>query len=73
MQDILNQVQAYFTECLHFSQLTPKTAIFGFHNIDNDTFLIIKSHITFTQITYMQFQKVRIFIIEQDLERFRKK
>ena len=25
---------------LHFSQLTPQTAIFSFHNIDNGTFLI---------------------------------
>ena len=34
------EVQAYFTDCLHFSQLTPQTSIFGFHNINNDTFLI---------------------------------
>ena len=40
IQYIWNQVRAYFTDCLHFSQLTPQTAIFGFHNIDNDTFLI---------------------------------
>ena len=43
-QNIWNQVQTYFTDCGHFSQLTPQTAIFGFHNIDNDTFLIL-SHI----------------------------
>lgn len=29
IQDICNQVQAYFTDCLHFSQLAPQTAIFG--------------------------------------------
>ena len=40
IQDIWNQVQIYFTGCFHFSQ----TAIFGFHNIDNDTFLI-QNHI----------------------------
>ena len=44
IQDIWNQVQIYFTDCFHFSQLTPQTAIFGFHNIDNDTFLI-QNHI----------------------------
>ena len=42
IQDIQNQV--YFTDCFHFSQLTPQTAIFGFLNIDNDTFLI-QNHI----------------------------
>ena len=44
MQDIWNQVQAYFTDCLHFSKLTPQTAIFGFHDIDSDAFLI-QNHI----------------------------
>ena len=44
VQDIWNQVQIYFTDCFHFSQLTPQTAIFGFHDIDNDTFLI-QNHI----------------------------
>ena len=44
IQEIWNQVQTYFTDCFHFSQLTPKTAIFGFFNIDNDTFLI-QNHI----------------------------
>ena len=29
---------------MHFSQLTPQTAIFGFHNINKDTFLI-QNHI----------------------------
>ena len=43
MQDIWNQVQAYFNDCLHFSQLTPQTAIFGIHDVDNDT-LLIKNH-----------------------------
>ena len=32
-----DQFHACFTDCLHFSQLTTKT-IFGFHNVDNDTF-----------------------------------
>ena len=40
IQDIWNQRQIYFTDCFHFSQLTPQTAICGFLNIDNDTFLI---------------------------------
>ena len=44
IQDIWNQVHAYFTDFLHFPQLTPQTAIFAFHNIDNDTFLI-QNHI----------------------------
>ena len=44
MQDIWNQVQAYFTDCLHFSQLTPQTPVFYFRNINNDTFLI-QNHI----------------------------
>ena len=43
-QDIWNQVQIYFTDCFYFSHLTPQTAIFGFHNIANDTFLI-QNHI----------------------------
>ena len=43
MQDIWNQVLTYFTDCFHFPQLTPQTAIFGFHNIA-DTFLI-QNHI----------------------------
>ena len=30
MQDIWYQAQGYFTDCLHFSPLTSKTAIFGF-------------------------------------------
>ena len=34
-----NQVQIYFTDCFHFSQLAPQTAISGFHNTDNDTSL----------------------------------
>ena len=33
IQDTWNQVEIYFTDCFHFSQLTPQTAIFGFHNI----------------------------------------
>ena len=44
MQDIWNQVQAYFTDCLHFSQLAPQTSIFDFYDIDNDTFLM-QNHI----------------------------
>ena len=44
IQDIWNQVQAHLTDCLHFSQLTPRTVFFGFHNIDNATFLI-QNHI----------------------------
>ena len=44
IHDIWNQVQIYFTDYFHFSQLTPQTAILGFHNIDNDTFLI-QNHI----------------------------
>ena len=39
IKDIWNQV-----DCFLFSQLTPQTGIFGFHNIDNDTFLI-QNHI----------------------------
>ena len=50
LQHICNQVQAYFTDCLHFSQLTPQFAIFGFHNIDNDTFLIEKVVLSFVLI-----------------------
>ena len=44
IHDIWNQVQTHFHDCFHFSQLTPQTAIFGFNNIDNDTFLI-QNHI----------------------------
>ena len=44
IQGIWNQVQTYFTDCLHFSLLTPQTSVIGFHNIDNDTFLI-QNHI----------------------------
>ena len=35
-----NYVQAYFTDCLHFSELKPQPTICGFDNIDNDTLLI---------------------------------
>ena len=44
IQDIWNQVRIYFTDCFDFSFSTPQTAIFGFHNVDNDTFLI-QNHI----------------------------
>ena len=44
IQGIWNQVQVYITDCLHFSQLTPQAVIFGFNNIDIDTFLI-QNHI----------------------------
>ena len=40
IQDIWNHVQPDLTDCLHFSQLTQQTAIFGFQNIDNNAFLI---------------------------------
>ena len=40
----LEQVQIYFTDCFHFSQLTQQIAIFGFDSIDNDNFLI-QNHI----------------------------
>ena len=43
IQDILNQVQIYFTDCFHFSQLPLQTAIFGFHNIENQN--LIQNHI----------------------------
>ena len=56
IQDIWNQVQIYFTDCFHFSQLTPQTAIFGFHNIDNDTFLI-QNHILLIQISIYNAKK----------------
>ena len=44
IKDIWNQIQPYFNDSLHFSQLIPRTVIYGFHNIDNDTFLI-QNHI----------------------------
>ena len=31
IQDNWNQVQTYFTDCFHFSQLTSQADIFGFH------------------------------------------
>ena len=40
IQDIWNQVQAYFDVCTRSSQLTPQTATFGFRNVDDDAFLI---------------------------------
>ena len=43
-KDVWDQIQAYFTDSLHFSQLTAQTAIFGFHKTDNDT-LHIQNHI----------------------------
>ena len=39
IQGIWNKVETYFADCLHFSQLTPQTNIFGFHKNDNDAFL----------------------------------
>ena len=62
IQDIWNQVEVYFTGCLHFSQLTPQTAIFGFYNIDNDTFLI-QCHILLLLKLPIQYQKIRIFYL----------
>ena len=44
IKDIWNQAQAYSTDSLHFSQLKPQIALYGFHNIDNDTFRI-QNHI----------------------------
>ena len=61
MQDIWNQDQAYFTDILHFSQITPHTAICGFHDIDNHTFFIQNHILLLTQITFIQCQKIRIF------------
>ena len=43
IQDIWNQVHIYFTDCFHFSQLPPQTAIFGFQNIENQN--LIQNHI----------------------------
>ena len=40
IQDIWNQVQAYFDVCTRSSQLTPQTSTFGFRNVDDDAFLI---------------------------------
>ena len=40
IQDIWDHVQIYFPDCFHFSKLTLQTTIIGFHNIDNDNFLI---------------------------------
>ena len=43
IQDIWNQVQAYFTDSLHFLKLTPQTTFLAFitvHNSFHDSFLI---------------------------------
>ena len=55
MQSYSRYPSSVLFHCLHFSQLTLQTAIFGFHKIDNDT-SNSKSHITFTQITYIQWK-----------------
>ena len=40
-EDTISHLFYYcFTDCLHFSHLTPQTPIFVFHNFDNDTCLI---------------------------------
>ena len=62
-------VLKYFTDCLHFSQLTPQTAIFGFHNIDNDTFLIqnhilVYSNYIYAIPEYTGFDLSTIFLIK---------
>ena len=57
MQDIQNQVQTYFTDCLYFSHLIPQTAIFAFHNIDNGTFLI-QNHMLVLLKLHMQCQLI---------------
>ena len=36
----LESCSGLFHDSVHFSQLTLQTSIYGFHNIDNDTFLI---------------------------------
>ena len=52
-EEIVSHLFYYYTkisrlisDCMHFSQLTPHTMISGFHNIDNDIFLI-QNHIPF--------------------------
>ena len=56
IQDIWHQAQAYFTDCLHFPHLTPKTAIFGFivlimtlFFIQNHILLLLKLHLYITR------------------------
>ena len=44
IQDMRNQVQAYFTDRLHFFTVNTTSYHFRFHNIDNETFLI-QNHI----------------------------
>ena len=44
IQDIWNQVQIYFTDCFFFHSHRHRLPFFGFHNIDNNTFLI-QNHI----------------------------
>ena len=61
IQDIWNQVQIYFTDCFHFSQLTPQTAIFGSHNI-NMILLLFKITYYFYSNYIYKCQKTRIFI-----------
>ena len=39
IQGFWNQVEAYFTDCLRFAQLTPQTDTFDFHNNDMTLFL----------------------------------
>ena len=61
IQDIWNQVQVYFTDSLHFSQLTSQTVILTFHNNDND-FSYSKSQTTFTQTTHTEYHKIQAFV-----------
>ena len=44
IRDIMNEVQASFTNCLHVFTVSNTDGHFGFHNINSDTFLI-QNHI----------------------------
>lgn len=61
IKDIWNQVQVYFTDSLHFSQLTSQSVILTFHNNDND-FSHSKSQTTFTQTIHIEYHKIQAFV-----------
>ena len=71
IQDIWNQVQICFTDCINFLQLTPQTVFFDFYNINNNTFLI-QNHILLLFKLYIECQKTRIFSFNNFLNEFSK-
>ena len=72
VQYIWKPVPAYFTDCLHFSQLKPQIAIFGFYNIDNETFFIQNHILLFSRYIYTIPKNTDIYLFNNFLNNISK-